>query len=226
EKERYLFYRGAANLEAPLRVVREDKDLVIQTNEPPSPKTPQKAWLADLKPNGIAAFREVTLNPSETNVLARTSGIFEESEYTIENEKALRSRLYEALVADGLFPKEATAMLKTWELSYFQSPGVRLFYLVPREWTEKHLPMYVSVDAEITRVMIGRIEIVTPYQKNLLSILANYPTPFDPRKPPAEYYRLGRFANALILDQMQNQSPGKLAEFAKVFPFVKMGRNQ
>ncbi len=56
-------------------------------------------------------------------------------------------------------------MLKTWEESYFQSWGLRLFYVVPREWTDRHLPLRVSGEVEITRAMIGRIELVTPEQR-------------------------------------------------------------
>jgi hypothetical protein len=34
----------------------------------------------------------------------------------------------ESLMQAGLFAEEADAMLNTWELSYFKSPGWRLFF--------------------------------------------------------------------------------------------------
>ena len=66
---------------------------------------------------------------------------------------------------EGLFDEEAEAMLSTWELSYFKSPGLRLFFTVPREWTDHVLPLSISVPSKITRVMVGRIELVTPAQR-------------------------------------------------------------
>ncbi|MEO6846205.1 MAG: hypothetical protein ABI443_02545 [Chthoniobacterales bacterium] len=226
EKERYLFYRGVAHLNSPLRVVRNGEHLVIQSqkNEPLAFPIPTKAWLADLRANGTAAFRELILDGSPRSGLATTSANFSPEDYSVENEARLRQSMTEALIKDGLFPKEAEAMLKTWELSYFQSAGVRLFYLVPREWTEEHLPLHVSVEAEITRVMIGRIEIMTPYQRHLLDVLEKKESAFDAGNIPAAYYLLGRFANALILDELQKHPTEKLKEFVHTYSGIVGGQ--
>jgi hypothetical protein len=55
---------------------------------------------------------------------------------------------------------EASAMLATWEKSYFGAPGLRVFYIVPREWTDYFLPLSVSVPYSLTRVLVGRIDLV------------------------------------------------------------------
>ena len=73
------------------------------------------------------------------------------------------------LTAAGLYRDEAQAMLKTWEHSYFKSPGQRIFYIVPSEWVEKILPVKVSVSADITRVMVGRVELINPRHQIALS---------------------------------------------------------
>ena len=72
-------------------------------------------------------------------------------------------------------------------------PGLRLFFLVPRGWTDANLPLTISlageysyqsklavmaktakpVHADITRVMIGRIEIVTPEERALLAQISS-----------------------------------------------------
>ena len=70
---------------------------------------------------------------------------------------------------------EAEAKLNTWKLSYFESPGLRLFFTLPRVWTDDVLPLSVSTEADIVRAMIGRIEIVTPKQRALLRQLAHSP---------------------------------------------------
>src|SRR5437867_1443665 len=68
----------------------------------------------------------------------------------------------EALIGEGLCADEADALLNTWELSYFKSPGLRFFFMVPRAWADRVLPLEVSPKMEIRRALVGRIEIVTP----------------------------------------------------------------
>ena len=64
------------------------------------------------------------------------------------------------------------------DLSYFKSPGLRFFYIVPRAWVDKVLPLQVTgAPTDITRVMVGRIELVTDAQKAALSRLAAGPCP-------------------------------------------------
>jgi hypothetical protein len=99
---------------------------------------------------------------------ARIPADFSESAYTARNFGSLRAEMKAALSKEGLYDDEAEAMLSTWELSYFKSPGLRLFFTVPREWTDYVLPLSISVPSEITRVMVGRIELVTPTQRRLV----------------------------------------------------------
>jgi hypothetical protein len=79
-------------------------------------------------------------------------------------------------VQAGLYPDEATAMLKTWELSYFKSPGLRFFYIAPKTWVDDILPLSVTgAPVKITRVMIGRIELISDEQQAALERLAAGP---------------------------------------------------
>ena len=55
----------------------------------------------------------------------------------------------------------ATAMLETWKNSYFGIPGLRVFYLVPNEWTSYYLPLTIATPHMLSRVIVGRIEIQT-----------------------------------------------------------------
>ena len=64
-----------------------------------------------------------------------------------------------ALMQAGLFNDEADAMLETWKESYFKNPGLRLFYMVPAEWTNYHLPLTISAPHTLTRVLVGRIDL-------------------------------------------------------------------
>jgi hypothetical protein len=59
-----------------------------------------------------------------------------------------------------VFADEAEAMLNTWKASYFETPGLRVFYVVPRDWIDYFLPLDISVPARVNRVIIGRINLV------------------------------------------------------------------
>jgi hypothetical protein len=66
------------------------------------------------------------------------------------------------LVAQGLFPKEAQAMVETWRDSWFEE-GSRLIYIVPTQAIEAILPLQVEpAPLQTSRVFVGRIELITP----------------------------------------------------------------
>ncbi len=258
EAEKFLFYRGVAHLDAPIAVRRDEKNGTLKLYSQcageiahPQGLKVKSLWLVDIQPNGNVAFRtapEVTLG-SEPKLLESMSARFARNDYSQANRDKLKASLRGALVADGLYDDEAQALLNTWELSYFKSPGLRLFFLVPRAWTDYYLPLKLSAPAEITRVMVGRIELVTPQQRGLLRQIAGMSTntitaeaaqlrknfygrldagargsDFDKVSAGAEslrtfgvsipksfqdYLALGRFRNALVLEESaRHPTPG------------------
>jgi hypothetical protein len=75
---------------------------------------------------------------------------------------ALFSDLEGMLISQGLHADEAHAMLETWKASWFEE-GSRVFYIVPRGFVDTVLPLSISpAPTEITRVFVGRIELITP----------------------------------------------------------------
>jgi hypothetical protein len=179
ERERYVFYRGVANLAAPVRLRREGGVLRVDGVVP-------QGWLADFRPDGQVAF-----------VRAATEMPAAPAPHAAGNLAALRAEMREALIARGLFVKEAEAMLATWEESYFRRPGLRFFFLVAPDWVEAHLPLRLSREAKVVRAFIGRIELVTPAQRRTLAELLRT-APTTVADVPAEYHQLGRFAPARI----------------------------
>jgi len=185
ESEKFLFYRGVAHINAPLRVSHGSNsgELLFQSqlgglpgNEPLRIRS---LWLVDIQPDGKIAFRvlpPLSLNHDSGKYLTRTSALFVRDDFSGGNLEKLKTALGLALVSEGLFHDEAQALLNTWEVSYFKSPGLRLFFLVPRAWTDFYLPLTTSLPADLNRVMVGRIELVTPAQRNNLLELAHYPT--------------------------------------------------
>lgn len=187
EEERYLFYRGVGNLEAPLRVYRdqaEDRLIVSERFTPEmlgsSAERPATTtlWLADIRKDGSVAFREiprVQLQGEDDGALAEFAGTFRPEEYSKDNLAELRGSMKKSLLEDGLFPDEAEAMLNTWEYGYFKSAGLRLFFMLPRAWTDAVLPLELSHEANVVRTMVGRIEVVTPEHRRLLSQISQTP---------------------------------------------------
>lgn len=165
EGESYLFYRGVAHLDALLqtRSSRGGVELLAPAQfawlESPS-ITLGGVWFADIRADGKIAFREqgaLTLSRSAPgHEAARLKG-FGNSDYG--DRSGLRLSLRRALIKSGLFADEADALLNTWQESYFVKPGKRVFYLVPREWTDYFLPLELSVPADVTRVIVGRIDL-------------------------------------------------------------------
>jgi hypothetical protein len=76
---------------------------------------------------------------------------------TVANDLAAR------LVANGLYPKEARAMVNTWRTSYFKNDGIRVLFALPQSWTDRFIPMTIDPKPDqLVRVMVGRIELLTP----------------------------------------------------------------
>jgi hypothetical protein len=74
----------------------------------------------------------------------------------------LRRDLEDLLVAQGLYPDEASAMLETWGDSWFEE-GSRLIYIAPRAYVDSILPLSITpAPAKLARVFVGRLELITP----------------------------------------------------------------
>jgi len=183
EHERYLFYRGLAHLDAPLVAKRsaDGRSLRVTPRLPDlDPSTVPQLWLADLRGDGTAAFHTVDaaihhLRSLDEPAFSDIPATFTANDYSAERLATLRQELHAALVADGLFADEAHALLNTWEASYFKAPGQRLFFLVPKTWTDRVLPLTLSTPATITRAMVGRIELVSPTQRQALTRITTGP---------------------------------------------------
>ncbi len=57
--------------------------------------------------------------------------------------ESVKQDLETLLARHGLYPKEAEAMVKTWEDSWFEE-GFRVFYVLPRQQTDAILPLEIT----------------------------------------------------------------------------------
>jgi hypothetical protein len=171
EGERYLFYRGVAHLDALFQTAHTENELRLLVPYPllwlsaDSARIPA-TWLLDVSSDRRLAFRSlgpITLSRRETGAeLARVTFPTTRSAAAGDQLAALRRDVKDALIRAGLFEDEAEAMLETWNESYFRAPGRRLLYIVPREWIDYFLPLEISVPSKITRVLVGRIDLLDP----------------------------------------------------------------
>ena len=168
EGERYLFYRGVGALPALLqtRMTSGQVTLSAPANlawlDAESMVMPD-VWYVDVREDHKIAFREhgaLTLRKTHAGKEAGRFKRFSERDYATENLATLRASLKTALIGDGLFADEAEAMLNTWKHSYFEKPGRRVFYLVPRAWTDHFLPLTFSIPVRVNRVIVGRIDLI------------------------------------------------------------------
>jgi hypothetical protein len=233
ESERYLFYRGLGRFESPLRVRRDapgSRLLVDPQGDGPSDLVIPALWLVEVRRDGRSGF--MTFGPlplGDGQGLADLPARFDEDSLSMGNFTALRGSMHTALVESGLYPAEADAMLNTWETSYFRSPGLRLFFVLPRAWTDQRLPLRLSVPEdrrELERVMIGRLELVTLEQRQLVHRVT------DEGLARAErwgaYQNLGRFRDAILLDEISRGSwePPHDAIWNGLGPRVKCGASR
>lgn len=156
--ERFLFYRGVGHINSPLRAIRKGNWLSIQAATAP-PGSPQiagvaKLWLADFRSNGSCAFRTIAdprIKPGTNRQIALVPSHFAQADFSRKNLAKLRLSMHQELVTQGLYPDEADALLNTWQASYFKSGGERLFFIVPRPWTNYFLPLKITPGPLLTR---------------------------------------------------------------------------
>ena len=158
EWERFLFYRGLGQAKLPFDVRVEGGRLAADATLPEGVEHVFAIHVG----NGRGAFsytRRVTPGVAmDTPIPALRDGLPLE---------AFAERLADVvaarLVESGLYEKEARAMVNTWRTSYFTTDGVRVLFVLPQAWTDRAIPLRIKpTPAQVVRVMVGRIEVLTP----------------------------------------------------------------
>ena len=152
--ERFLFYRGLGDFTLPVRLTARDDDHYELTNASGQP-VPFAVMLrvADGRAR-FAVYRDIGGAQSMT----LPSG-------TVALDK-VGDAIAHGLVAQGLYEKEARAMVKTWRSQWLGDAGTRVLYTVPRAVTDGLLPLRVTpTPDETVRVLVGRIDVITPPQE-------------------------------------------------------------
>lgn len=149
EKEKFLFYRGIGNYGLPLSVKIDGKNLTLKDLG----KEEVKNIIIFENRGGRIGFKFIESLPKE---------ILAERPETNKTVSEVFAELEKILVAEGLYQKEAKAMIETWKDSWFEE-GLRVFYTLTQTSTDKILPLQVEPKPkETVRVFVGRAEVITP----------------------------------------------------------------
>ena len=162
EHEKFLFYRGSGNFSTPLTVTVNDGGLFTLTNSGRSPIT---GVLLLRVGNGFGEWQRLgDLRPGASSIFGKINLAMETGRLPFaEFKKNVSETMVRALTETGLYPAEAKAMVKTWSDAWFAEEGVRVLYVLPRDWTDETLPLTLNPKPrELVRVMVGRAEIVMP----------------------------------------------------------------
>lgn len=158
--EKFLFYRGVGNFPLPLRVVAKGEGQFEVSNSGSDPL--RSLFLVTFRDNQlwVTKCRELPAGGSLVMTSSQTPPI---------TRPELGRQVVEALVEEGLYLKEAEAMVATWNESWFAEEGTRLFYMLPARITDELLPLDITPRPDqMVRVMVGRHEIVSPEQESQL----------------------------------------------------------
>jgi len=186
ETEKLLFYRGVGAVPVPVTVTMDASRVMVKNV---GPDALSRVFVVESR-GGKVGYR--TLKDFQGEVAVERSDL-------VEGLPELQRELVKTLVAQGLYEKEARAMVKTWEDSWFED-GVRVFYLVPSKRVDEALPLTLDPKpSELARVFVGRAEVITPeLEKSVLAVMERTAMPPRVEDVPKIQAQLGRFGESAL----------------------------
>jgi hypothetical protein len=163
-KEKFIFYRGLGGFDNPITLkYTQNYNLKIE-NKLNLPITYVLA-IETLDDGSYSIWDTIKLDANSTRIIRNKKIRLTKLEWELGYWKDFLKHL----IDDGLYEDEARAILETWKESYFDTKGLKVFYLVPRNFTDSILPINFSKPiSDLQRVMIGRAEIDALVESNKL----------------------------------------------------------
>ena len=150
--EKFLFYRGVGDFDLPFAVDFGSSEEAVFHNQSSLPMN--SAILVDVDGKHISMAKLSQLAPGK-------AAAFDKPQPT--SLEALSEAVVDALVEEGLYEKEAKAMVETWKQSWFTEQGTRILYMVPETITDELLPLKIEPRPQQSlRVLVGRMEVMSP----------------------------------------------------------------
>ena len=157
--EKFIFYRGIANFTPPvIAKFMDSKPTSIEIANTGKDDLPFVFVYERTEKGDASLYWQGAIKKGERRLVDRN-----------ERHAADFGGFEKALVAAGLYRKEAKAMLETWKASYFDKPGIRIFWITPEDWVNSILPLHINPQPrEVRRVFVGRYELLSPaFESNL-----------------------------------------------------------
>ncbi len=189
-REKFLFYRGVGNFDLPVSVKASGSGQFVLSG--PCKVPLGFAFIVQSDAGQIRFARYDNASNSTTMTLpAEVSSL-----------DSLGDEMVKALVKEGLYDKEAIAMVKTWKSSWFGEPGTRVLFSLPQAYTDQMLPLKLQPAPKTAlRVMVGRLEILTPEKERIIEKLIGQLGSADPairEQASTIITQLGRFAEPAL----------------------------
>jgi hypothetical protein len=148
EVEGFIFYRGLGNFPLPLTATAAPNGTLTLANH--GAHEIPFVWIYEKKDERSAARSWLgSLPAGESRVAAEL--------------QTQDVPFAAALTNAGLSAEEAHALMDTWRESYFDRPGLRVFWIAPRAFTDSILPIAITPQpTKLERVIVGRTEVMTP----------------------------------------------------------------
>jgi hypothetical protein len=179
QKEKFLFYRGVGRFSIPIAA------------------TVDAAGRAHVRNTGRDALATVILFERRGDRIGYRMRHGVTGEIALDRPAmnaqfaALAAELERMLIAQGLYAREASAMVDTWRDSWFEE-GTRIFYIFPAGTIEDVLPLAIEpAPSQVARVFVGRVELITAATgQDVADAIA--------RRDPAAAAKHGRFLPSIV----------------------------
>ncbi len=204
QQEKFLFYRGIATFPPPITAtVTRDGSIFVQTTN-----GRVDSFVLFERRGDRFGYRVVSTDGHDVRI---------ERPVLDGSLVSLWEDLRRLLTDHGLYLREAAAMVETWRDSWFEE-GTRVFYLLPQTTVDSLLPIDIAPKpAHITRVFVGRMEVVTPeMESDVASAIL--------RKDQRVLRKYGRFLEPI--SQMIQQKRAASVEMRKVDSAIKLVASQ
>jgi hypothetical protein len=199
--EKFLFYRGLGMFDLPLEVRSSGTGDAVRLALHNRGEQALYALFAIWVDHGLirhAALADLAGGATlEVDAAAFTAKV-----PLADGVPSVKAAVADALVKEGLYAKEAQAMVNTWEKSYFRTEGLRILSALPRTAVDAAIPIRIApTPDDLVRVMVGRVELLTPdMEERIAKQVAALDAKDDKAREAAtaELDRLGRLKEPVL----------------------------
>lgn len=215
EFERDLFYRGLGYFQAPLSVAADSSGLLSLTAR----EAEQISGMFLIEIHGDS-MRYQKLDSAASSAATTIDPNTQPFDVLVDVRKRAMQDMAAELVKQGLYEKEAQAMVNTWQDQWYAEEGTRVLYLLPRAWTDRTLQLQVTPQPDsVVRVMVGRAELITPaVDREIRKQILTFRTGDEKAKAQAvdglRALRLGRFLSAAMTSVTRGETDQQVSRAA------------